>query len=235
MFPKYINYFQWFVRLSPVVFVLTVIVDAVVISMNLEGNTFSTVYMYLNVIDIVLTALSGWTAVIFDTTVFFAFVYYLRKISADADISLDKRLKIIAQFGAVTSLLGMVIFVFNVLGVLFPLHTIPHIILYHVAMLFLDIVVLLLVVMKHHLITEKEKQTSNIILSGSPDKSASKEEQESDSEMGLWRYLVSRIFGIRSSRKDSTIRTSTRKPESRVLSRTTTTSKFGSNNGVEAS
>ncbi|KAJ3063517.1 hypothetical protein HDU99_004802, partial [Rhizoclosmatium hyalinum] len=102
MFPKYINYFQWFVRLSPVVFVLTVIVDAVVISMNLEGNTFSTVYMYLNVIDIVLTALSGWTAVIFDTTVFFAFVYYLRKISADADISLDNRLKIIAQFGAVT-------------------------------------------------------------------------------------------------------------------------------------
>ncbi|ORY38150.1 hypothetical protein BCR33DRAFT_720859, partial [Rhizoclosmatium globosum] len=132
-------------------------------------------------------------AVTFDTTVFVSFIYYLKRLSTDAEISLDGRLKIIAQFGAMTSLLGMIAFVFDVLYTLFPVGTLTHILLYHVAMLCLDLVVLLLMVLKFCLVSDKGKLNSNVSIS-----SLNNIGKDDDGivPMGLFRYLVSMVFDM---------------------------------------
>ncbi|ORY30119.1 hypothetical protein BCR33DRAFT_569648 [Rhizoclosmatium globosum] len=161
------RYFQWFVFMSPVVLVVTVVLDAVVVWFTLTSNTQKYVDIITEV-DTVLTIVSGLITVVFDMTLLITFSYYLRSIS-DGMEAADERLKVIAQFGALTSCFGLIGFVFDATYSQFtPGHTIT-VILYYLAVGCMDMVVFLLIFMKFKLYRIRLDDTINVKISVAAD------------------------------------------------------------------
>ncbi|KAJ3281035.1 hypothetical protein HDU79_011145 [Rhizoclosmatium sp. JEL0117] len=154
--PRLIPYFQGIMRICPVIYGSTIVADVATVWYSRE-NADTKIYRCIYIVDTIVAGLSGLIAVVFDLVMLITFVKYLRQLKADGDMEIERRLKIIAQFGTLTSLVAIIAFIFDVSYIQFPPESEEHIILSYTALFCIDLIVCLLIVMKGVLLVEKSK------------------------------------------------------------------------------